>query len=237
MLERKLNAEEMEELITLLFQNATLGGIDEFEKVKDLTLPDPRYVEYFKNEAARNIYLEEDIDESSIGIVNSIIEWNTNDDLLELPAEQRRPIKIYINSSGGLLEESFAICDAILMSKTPVYTINIGRAMSAAALIFLCGHKRIAAPSAQFLLHLGCGGTGGTYQQTKAQQKNYDMMIHNMKNIAMSRLDNIDGETFENLIDTEWYLYMMDQDPDSIHNARRYNLITEEMTSLTQFAV
>lgn len=208
----------------------------EYSDAVDTNFPDPANFKFFRNSVRRYLYLEDEIDAASVYIANDIIEWNLEDDLKGLPVEERIPIKIYISSPGGLLQESFCICDAIRMSKTPVYTINIGCAASAAALIFSCGHKRIATPSASFLLHLGYGGTEGTYQQTKAQQRNYDALIANMKNILKEQLQPVDEEEFETLIDGEWYLYMFDKDPNSVHNPRKYNLITEEMTSLSQLS-
>ena len=42
-------------------------------------------------------------------------------------------------------------------------------------------------------------------------------------------------DEFENLIDGEWYLYMTDTDESSVHNARKFNIVTEEIKSLALF--
>ena len=72
-----------------------------------------------------------------------------------IPNEERKPIKLFINSLGGDSVASYEIIDAIRLSKTPVYTINISWAASAALEVFMVGHKRYCYPSATFMFHEG----------------------------------------------------------------------------------
>ena len=55
-----------------------------------------------------------------------IRQWNIEDEDNLLGISAREPIKIYINSIGGNIKAAITILDAIKLSKTPVYTINIG---------------------------------------------------------------------------------------------------------------
>jgi len=228
--EETIETSEIKDIIQEIVQDQA-----QYDNCANLTLPDPSVVSYYRSQARRILWFENEIDEDAIVFANHIITWNIED--MGKPIEERIPIKIYINSPGGNLNECMVICDAILMSETPVYTINMNMAASAAAAVFLCGHKRLAFPRASFLIHLGSGGTRGTYQQTKSQQKDYDKTIEVFKGIIKQQMGikPEDEQRFEELIDREWYLYMMDTDPDSEHNARRYNLVTEEMNSLSQF--
>jgi ATP-dependent Clp protease protease subunit len=73
----------------------------------------------------------------------------------DTPIEERKPIKLFINSGGGESTASYEIIDAIRLSKTPVYTINICWAASAALEVFMVGHKRFCYPNANFLFHEG----------------------------------------------------------------------------------
>jgi ATP-dependent Clp protease protease subunit len=73
----------------------------------------------------------------------------------DIPVEERKPIKLFINSGGGVISAGYEIIDAIRLSKTPVYTINICWAASAALEIFMVGHKRFCYPNATFLFHEG----------------------------------------------------------------------------------
>lgn len=107
----------------------------------------------------RNLYvLGSIISETGTAIENLIRFYNQVDEQLAIPIKDRIPIKIWINSEGGSLEAAFTTCDTIQLSKTPVITINQGCAASAAALIFLVGHKRITFPKAYFLIHEGSIG-------------------------------------------------------------------------------
>lgn len=73
----------------------------------------------------------------------------------DLPIEKRKPIKLFINSNGGSAIGCLEIIDAINLSKTPVYTINIGLAASAGLDVFITGKKRFCYPNATFLFHEG----------------------------------------------------------------------------------
>lgn len=62
-------------------------------------------------------------------------------------------VPIYINSPGGSLYDAFRIVDLIQGCPIPVHTIARGMAMSAAAMIFCCGERRIVTPHASIMLH------------------------------------------------------------------------------------
>ena len=84
-------------------------------------------------------------------LVKEIFQINQAD--MDIPIEERQPIKLYINSPGGNLIEGFALVSAIELSKTPVYTVNIGEWCSMAFLIGIVGVKRFSLPYMTFLMH------------------------------------------------------------------------------------
>lgn len=86
-------------------------------------------------------------------IVEQILDINRIDDGID--PEEREPIRLYINSPGGDVTEGFALISAIEISKTPIYTINMGQWSSMAFLIGIAGHKRFSLPKASFLMHDG----------------------------------------------------------------------------------
>ena len=86
-------------------------------------------------------------------IVEQILDFNRRDEGIE--PEEREPIRLYINSPGGDVTEGFALISAIELSKTPIYTINMGQWSSMAFLIGIAGHKRLSLPKASFLMHDG----------------------------------------------------------------------------------
>lgn len=103
----------------------------------------------------RNIYIS-DIDDNIGSAVETLIRfYNQVDSQMGIEIEDRIPIKIWIYSGGGSLSAGFTICEAIEISETPVWTINQGQACSAAALIYICGHRRLTFKTSTFLLHEG----------------------------------------------------------------------------------
>lgn len=67
----------------------------------------------------------------------------------------RTPITILINSFGGSPEDAQALVDMIQYTKTPITTIVLGKAMSAAFDIFLAGDYRIAYANSILMCHAG----------------------------------------------------------------------------------
>lgn len=115
-------------------------------------------------EDAPNDYL------SSIGqMVKFIIDCNREDRGIE--PKDRQPIKIYINSPGGDIGEGFALISAIELSKTPIYTINIGQWSSMSFYIGIAGHKRFSLPYMTFLLHDGSSGAFGSSNKVQDRVK------------------------------------------------------------------
>ena len=81
--------------------------------------------------------------------------------------EDRLPIKLYINSIGGSVPDGYGLIDAILTSKTPVYTINQAMCASMGFLIFIAGDKRYTMPHAEFLMHDGSNFAMGSTAKMK----------------------------------------------------------------------
>ncbi|MGN5455188.1 MAG: ClpP family protease [Candidatus Kurthia intestinigallinarum] len=171
--------------------------------VENLHLPDPTLLQYYKNIEDRIIWIEDEIDSALFEYSKLIMQWNKEDK--DIPVDQRKPIKIFINSPGGVLEDTLSFVGLLRISKTPIWTINTGWAYSAACLIALAGHRRFAMPNTSFLLHSGSGGTGGTYEQTTEQMKQYKQLIDKMRNYIIERT-NIDQKLFNKKKNTEWYI-------------------------------
>ena len=68
--------------------------------------------------------------------------WNLVDTESGTSLSEREPIKLYINSIGGSLDAAITIMNSIQISKTPVYTFNIGSVHKESFLIYMAGHKR-----------------------------------------------------------------------------------------------
>jgi ATP-dependent Clp protease protease subunit len=95
----------------------------------------------------RTILLNSDIDKS---IIERLVL-----PLTTLSEKNSEPIKILINSNGGSVEDGQAAVDAIISSKVTVITVAMGKAMSAAADIFLSGDYRVVYPNSLIMFHSG----------------------------------------------------------------------------------
>ena len=76
--------------------------------------------------------------------------------LLMLDAvSKEKPIRVFINSPGGLADDGFAIYDLMRFVRAPVYTIVTGMAASAATIAVLGAQKgrRLIMPHARVMLH------------------------------------------------------------------------------------
>ena len=133
------------------------------------TLPELAFLEESKR---RRLYLSgvisaldcsDDEYDSSItpvaSLVKKIFDFNREDQAVS--PENRKPIILYINSPGGELGEGFSLVSAIELSKTPVYTVNIGMWCSMAFLIGITGKRRFTLPSMTFLMHEPSGFSFG----------------------------------------------------------------------------
>lgn len=117
----------------------------DMEGLFDTTLPDPTMVEFYRRLKNREILWNDDIDDATIDIALYIKKWNDEDK--DLAIEDRQPIKIFINSDGGYVATVLHVIDMIHLSKTPVYTIGMGRVYSAGGLLLMAGHKALYLPS------------------------------------------------------------------------------------------
>ena len=77
--------------------------------------------------------------------------------------DQKKEIRLYINSPGGSVTAGLAIYDTMQYVKCPVSTFCIGMAASMAAVLLAAGTKgkRFALPNSEILLHQVAGGVSG----------------------------------------------------------------------------
>lgn len=152
----------------------------------------------------RRIYINSEIDENIVDTaVYHILRYNRLDK--DTPIISREPIKIYINSPGGLVADGYALIDAIKLSKTPVYTINLANCLSMALLIFISGHKRFSMPHAEFLLHDGSTGCFDSVNKMQDRLKFESEQIEKMTKEYILSNTSITKEQYEMNMRKEWY--------------------------------
>lgn len=132
----------------------------DMEGVLDTSLPDPGLLELYRRLRKREIVWNDEIDDATIDIALYIKKWN-EEDRGDAP-ENRKPIKIFINSDGGSVDTVLHVIDMIRLSKTPIYTIGMGRVYSAGGLLLMAGHKRYIFSHTSCLIHDGSSGAIGS---------------------------------------------------------------------------
>jgi ATP-dependent Clp protease protease subunit len=106
--------------------------------------------------------------------------------LLHLEAEAPdQEIRLYINSPGGDMTGLFAIYDTMQYIGSPVSTICVGQAASAAAVLLAAGTpgRRLALPNARILIHQPHGGAQGQTTDIELAAKEMAFMRHRMTEI------------------------------------------------------
>ena len=174
------------------------------ESVENLQLPNPDLLTYYKDEQDRVLWIEGEIGDGLFELSKMIIRYNKEDK--DIPVEERKPIKIFINSPGGDLDSTLAFIGLMNISKTPIWTVDACWAYSAAGLILMAGHKRYALPNTECLIHSGSGQLGGSYEQTTEQMKNYKYLVDKMRDFILSKT-KIDQKLFKKNSQKDWYIY------------------------------
>lgn len=152
----------------------------------------------------RIIILNEEVNDCIVdNYVPFMLQWNYED--LGVPVEERKPIKIFINSIGGDPDAGQALIDTVILSKTPVYTIGMGSVMSSAYLIYLSGHVRYSYPNTKYLQHEGELGVRGSTSKARDTMRFYQDNEKDIKNFILSRT-KIDSDLYDDNFEREWYM-------------------------------
>ena len=172
----------------------------------------------YSDASNRNLYIMGDINaDTGVAVENMIRFYNQIDKQFNIEKEDRIPIKIWINSYGGDLQAALTTCDAINLSETPIYTINQGQAASAAALIFLAGHKRIAFPKSYLMIHEGSIGVSQIdAHKFQAMSDFYKVQRTLLKKIIME-YTGMSEEDYTSHAKDDWWM--------DVNDAMKYNMI------------
>jgi ATP-dependent Clp protease protease subunit len=165
----------------------------------------------FINTDKRIFYIHDEIDEDSMSKVCYSLLYLLNEDQEKENKEKdfkREPIKIYINSVGGYVQDMWALVDIMLNSKTPIYTYSTGYAHSCGFMIFVAGTKRFITKHTKMCCHQFSGGATGMYQDIKEKVEDLDRMWRDFEEyicaqtkITKARLQEIREKKLD------WYIY------------------------------
>lgn len=188
---RKLMEEFVEEFIDL-------------DAEMNTSLPDPTIVEFYRRIKNREILWNDDITDATIDIALYIKKWNAED--VGIPVEDRKPIRIFINSDGGSVDAVMHIIDIIHLSRTPIYTIGMGRVYSAGGLLLMAGHKRYVFPHTSCLIHDGSSGTIGSIGKMLDNLEFTKELEKRMKEYILSST-RITEETYDQNYRRDWFMF------------------------------
>lgn len=186
---------------------------------------DTVYVERIQNDFA-NLQVPD--------ITRYILAINREDNKAEKLAKEngidffRKPIWIYIDSTGGCEDEGMALINAMVLSATPVYTVNLSLWYSMGFLIGICGHKRYSMPYAKFMFHDGFNGTMGSASRAEekmAFDKKYEREV--VKKIMLGHSDpkKFNSRTYDKLYPHDNFMMA--------EKALEYGFIDEIVTDLS----
>lgn len=106
-------------------------------------------------------------------------------------------INLYINSPGGVVDDTLAIYDIMRFLSCDVATYCIGRAESGGAVVFMAGKKgkRFILPNAKVMIHQPFGGVYGQAADIEIQAEE----ILKTKDTLLRVMSKCTGQTFERI--------------------------------------
>lgn len=159
----------------------------------------------------RIIFLGDIIDDK---VANSVIAQ-----MLFLASEdEKKDIKLYINTPGGSVTDGLAIYDTMQYVKPDVSTICVGMAASMGALLLAAGAKgkRFALPNSQILIHQVMGGAEGQAADIKIKAEQI-LKIRDRLNQIVSKHTGQNLKKVEKDTDRDYYM--------TADEALRYGLV------------
>lgn len=198
--------------------NGILVGVP--EATANLQLPDPDLRNFYRDEEDRVFWLDDSVGDCATDLIKMIIRCNKEDKGKD--AQDRKPIKIFIDSPGGDVTFMWSIIRAIEISKTPVWTINYCTAYSAAAEILASGHVRLAFPGSHVMIHLGSCAYSGDAANVEATKKYFDALSKKTVDHLLERT-KIEPKMFKKKTLTDWFL----NEDDALNNGIVDRIITD----------
>lgn len=121
--------------------------------------------------------------------------------LLHLANQNHKPIHLVISTYGGSVDEMFSLYDTIKFLPCPVYTIALGKVMSAGVLLLASGikGKRMIGRSARIMIHPISGGVLGNVFEAMNEIKEFERLQQLMTNALLTET-NMKKEQIDSLM-------------------------------------
>jgi len=109
--------------------------------------------------SSRIVHLTGNVDEETIAHVQAQI--------FELATSSKDPIHLVVSTYGGSVDEMFSLYDVMKFVPAPIYTVGLGKVMSAGSLILASGEKghRLIGATTRVMIHsLSAGAFGNLFE-------------------------------------------------------------------------
>ena len=188
----------------------------------DAKLPNSYLLKYYRDLKDRIIWVNDEVsDDLMHEVIHYVVRWNREDQ--NIKPDDRRPIYLMFNSPGGSIDAQAAICSIVELSKTPVIGVAVGMVASAASLIFLSCHRRLALKSSYLILHKGSAALNGNFNDLINSIEDYKKEIaKNTKYIAEH--SSMTVEEVESHMGSDWYIRC---DPEGLEKGLVDEIITD----------
>ena len=172
----------------------------------------------------RKLHLNDDVDDISMfKLMYYMDKIKQKDDSEGIKLGERQPIKIIINSYGGVIYDCMALLSKIERFqqeyKYKIITELTGKGMSCGAFIFAFGDERLINRYGTLLFHQLSAGNYGNFTQLKIGHEEH-VRLQTLINDLIVKKTDIPRELFEQKTDgKDWYL--------SPEDCIKYNVATK----------
>jgi ATP-dependent Clp protease protease subunit len=117
------------------------------------------------------------------------------------------PIKIYINSPGGVVTSGMAIYDCMQLIPSPIETWCLGQAASMGSLLLTAGTpgQRYALPNSRIMIHQPLGGARGQASDIRIQADEI-LYLKERLNVELSERTGKELDTIKEDTDRDFYM-------------------------------
>ena len=207
------------------FEIDVLGGVG-LGELSNVKLPDPTLLDYYTRREDRCILWNDEIEDGFVEIYQDILRWNKEDIDNGIKPEDTKPIRVYINSDGGSVSAVFAIIDLLLMSRTRVVTIGLGKCYSSGGLLLMAGQERLLLPNCTVLIHDGQSGSYGAIGKMLDNLEFTKELEVKIKNYILSRTTTSEEEYDKNYR-RDWWIFADDA-------VNKYHIADKIVTDITE---
>jgi len=154
----------------------------------------------------RILFLSGDVNEHTIpAIIAQLISFANQN--------MQQPIYLIISTYGGSIDEMFSLYDTIKFLPCPVYTIALGKVMSAGVLLLASGVKgrRLIGRNARIMMHPVASETGGNVFQMVNSVKETER-LQNIAVDALSKETNMSIDQIKNIMSLGYDYFMTSEE-------------------------